>query len=143
MNGNEKINILQYIGGSTNKNKLRNSMNNVTILLILILFIVACEAAAHSYANDLLHTGNYWYLFAGAFLYMIVVYLLSLSHKYANMGIVNAIWSGLSVIAIASVGWFIHGQKVNAEQAAMMGVIAIGVAYLAVDVEEGVETIPR
>ncbi len=75
------------------------------------------------------------YLIAGGLFYLIVVFLLSRAHKLAPMGIVNAIWSGLSVITIASVGYFAFDQKLATDQIAMMSVIAIGVAYLAVNME--------
>lgn len=110
-------------------------MSDTLMLMVLILFIVACEACAQSCANNMSHTPNIMFLIAGGLFYMLVVYLLSLAHKKAPMGIVNAIWSGLSVIAISSVGYFIFDQKLANDQIAMMGVIAIGVAYLAVNME--------
>jgi len=110
-------------------------MTETSILVILILFIVACEACAQSCANKLLHSGSAYYLIAGGFFYLMVIYLLSNAHKYAPMGVVNAIWSGLSVLTIATVGSCVFGQKITMDQAAMMGVIAIGVAYLAVNFE--------
>ncbi len=110
-------------------------MSDTIVLMVLILFIVACEACAQSCANYLTHTPGLMYLIAGGFFYVLVVYLLSLAHKRAPMGIVNAIWSGLSVVAIATVGYFAFDQKLAADQIAMMGVIGIGVAYLAINME--------
>lgn len=110
-------------------------MDAMICLILLILLIVACEAIAQSCANELKHTGSVWYLFIGALFYMLVVYLLSESHKLASMGVVNAIWSGLSVLAIASVGTFYYGQKITPDQIAVMSVIACGVAYLAKNYE--------
>lgn len=110
-------------------------MSDAVILMVLILFIVACESCAQACANNMSHTPNIMYLVAGGIFYMLVVYLLSLAHKRAPMGIVNAIWSGLSVIAISTVGYLAFDQKLATDQIAMMGVIAIGVAYLAVNME--------
>lgn len=110
-------------------------MDDVMLLTLLILMIVASEAIAQSCANYSMHTGSMWYVFIGGLFYMLVVYLLSLAHAKAPMGVINAIWSGLSILAIASTGYFIFGQKITTDQAAMMGVIGIGVGYLAVNYE--------
>lgn len=110
-------------------------MPETTIFLILILFIVACEAVAQSCANRMRHTGSVAYLIAGGLFYTLVVYLLSKAHEHAPMGVVNAIWSGVSIITITSVGYIAFGQKISIDQLSMMGVIAIGVAYLALELE--------
>ncbi len=110
-------------------------MSETIVLMFLILLIVACEACAQSCANYMTHTSGILYLIAGGFFYVMVVYLLSLAHKRAPMGIINAIWSGLSVVAIALVGYLSFDQKLTSDQIAMMGVIGIGVAYLAINME--------
>lgn len=110
-------------------------MSETAILLVLILFIVSCEVCAQSCANYLKHTNNMMYLIAGGLFYLLVIFLLSKAHAIAPMGIVNAIWSGLSIIAIASVGHFMFDQKLATDQMAMLGVIAIGVGYLATSME--------
>jgi multidrug transporter EmrE-like cation transporter len=63
-----------------------------------------------------------------------VVYLLSRAHKIAPMGLVNAVCL-LSIITIASVGYFAFDQKLTPDQIAVMGVIGLGVVYLAINVE--------
>ena len=110
-------------------------MDSVVLLTVLILFIVACEAVAQSCANQFAHNSIFWYLLAGGLFYLIVVFLLAEAHKLAPMGVVNAIWSGLSVVCISSVGYIFFDQKITYDQMAMMGVIGIGVAYLAVNQE--------
>lgn len=110
-------------------------MSDTTILLVLILFVVACEAVAQSCANNLRHSGYMAYLIAGGLFYTLVVYLLSQAHQYAPMGVVNAIWSGLSVVTITAVGYFAFSQKIAADQLTVMGIIGMGVAYLAANLE--------
>ena len=110
-------------------------MDDNVLLMVLILFVVICEAIAQSSANHLRHTDNYLYLLAGGLFYFMVVYLLSRAHKIAPMGLVNAVWSGLSIITIASVGYFAFDQKLTPDQIAVMGVIGLGVVYLAINVE--------
>ncbi len=110
-------------------------MEQCVILIILILFIASCEAVAQSCANKLSHTGIMWYLLAGGLFYSMVIFLLSKAHRIAPMGVVNAIWSGVSIISISTVGYILFDQKLAYDQLAMMGVIGIGVAYLAVNLE--------
>ncbi len=105
------------------------------LLIALILLIVICEACAQSSANMLKHSGNIWYLLIGGLFYTLVIYFLSESHKYASMGIINSIWSGLSIVSIATVGYVCFGQKLSAHQIGMMGVILIGVGYLSTSFE--------
>lgn len=104
--------------------------------VILIILIACCEVMAQSCANYASHEDNYLYVFLGGMFYTVLVYFLSRAHKTTPMGIVNAIWGGVSVVAIASTGYFWFGQKLRTDQVAMMGVIAVGIAYLAVSAEE-------
>lgn len=105
------------------------------IFIVIILLIVICEACAQSCANMYRHTDKNCYWFIGGLFYLIVVYLLSQAHRHAKMGIVNSIWSGLSVVTIASVGYLCFDQKLSADKVGVMGVVLSGVAYLAMDLE--------
>lgn len=107
----------------------------ISIFITLILIIVICEACAQSCANMYKHTDKEVYLFVGGLMYLLVVYFLSRAHKHAKMGVVNAIWSGLSVVTIASIGALVFNQKLAADQIGMMGVVLIGVSYLAIGME--------
>lgn len=105
------------------------------ILIAICLLISLCEGVAQASANMLRHTGNLIYLIGGGLFYTIIVYLLSKAHKSYPMGVVNSIWSGLSVIVIILVGYFCFGQIVSKDQLMAMGVIAGGVIYLSLRVE--------
>lgn len=102
---------------------------NITFILIILLIVLA-ECTAQSYTNKYHHNGNlHLYLTAVAF-YGIVVYLLSKAHKYTSMGIANAIWSALSIIAVTLTGWLFFNQKICMKQCIAMIIIAISVGYL-------------
>lgn len=105
------------------------------VFITIILIIVLCEAVAQASANQLRHTDNFIYLAIGGLFYTMVVFLLSMAHKHAPMGVVNSIWSGASVIAISTMGYMFFDQKITLDKMGMMGVIAIGVAYLSLSEE--------
>ena len=105
------------------------------IFIVLILLIVCCECGAQYNANMYRHKSNLTYLIAGGLLYFLVVYFLSEAHKHAKMGVVNSIWSGLSVVSIALVGYVFFNQTLRFSQICAMSVVMIGVVYLALDEE--------
>ena len=45
--------------------------------------------------------------------YAIAFYLLGLTLKYMPVGIVYAIWSGLGIVLIASIGFIVFGQRLD------------------------------
>jgi len=55
--------------------------------------------------------------------YGIAFYLLALALKTIPVGIAYAIWSGAGIVAIAAIGYFIFGQKLDA--AALIGIALI------------------
>ena len=55
--------------------------------------------------------------------YAISFYLLSLTLRYMPVGIMYAIWSGLGIVLIAIIGFFVFGQKLDI--AAILGIALI------------------
>lgn len=89
--------------------------NNNTLLLLIILFISICELMGQSCLKYLYSTNGdkpQYYVFAVVF-YSIICYLLLESYKYKGMGIVNVIWSGLSILVILSSGMIFFGEKIT------------------------------
>lgn len=57
-------------------------------------------------------------------------YLLSLTLKSIPVGMAYAIWSGLGIVLVTLVAWFMHGQKLDLWGAVGMGLIVTGVVVL-------------
>lgn len=55
--------------------------------------------------------------------YGIAFYFLSMTLKTLPVGIVYAVWSGLGVVGITLIGWFVFGQRLDA--AALLGIALI------------------
>ena len=57
-------------------------------------------------------------------------YLLSLTLKSIPVGMAYAMWSGLGIVLVTLVAWFMHGQKLDLWGAVGMGLIVTGVVVL-------------
>ncbi|MEM9638864.1 MAG: SMR family transporter [Pseudomonadota bacterium] len=55
--------------------------------------------------------------------YGVSFYLLALTLRYMPVGVVYAIWSGLGIVCIASIGFVVFGQKLDGP--ALLGLVMI------------------
>jgi len=62
--------------------------------------------------------------------YAVAFFFLSWSLRYVPVGIAYAIWSGLGIVLISLVGFFVFGQKLDAAAVLGLGLIVAGVAVL-------------
>ena len=59
--------------------------------------------------------------------YMASFYLLSLALKTLPMGIAYAVWSGVGIVLISTVGWVYYGQRLDLPAVIGLGLIVAGV----------------
>jgi small multidrug resistance pump len=62
--------------------------------------------------------------------YIASFYFLSLTLKSIPVGVAYAVWSGVGIVLISLVGYFLFGQRLDAPAAAGMGLIALGVIVI-------------
>lgn len=62
--------------------------------------------------------------------YMATFYFMSLSFRLLPVGIAYAIWSGLGIVLIASIGWVRFGERLDAAAIIGIGLILAGVLVL-------------
>ena len=62
--------------------------------------------------------------------YALSFYFLSLALKYMPLGIVYAIWSGLGIVAIAAIGYFVFGQRLDLPAVFGMSLILVGILVI-------------
>lgn len=102
-------------------------------LLTIILFISISECLGQSCLKKFhinpIPENNYLYYLAVVF-YSLVCLLLLLSYKYKSMGLVNVLWSGLSVLLILSTGILFFHEKITFLD--KMGVIFIVMGIICV-----------
>lgn len=62
--------------------------------------------------------------------YGIAFYCLSMTLRTIPVGLAYAIWSGLGIVLIATIGWLLFGQRVDAAGIAGMLLIVAGVVVI-------------
>jgi small multidrug resistance pump len=62
--------------------------------------------------------------------YALAFYLLALALKTIPVGIAYAVWSGVGIVAIAVIGYFVFGQALDAAAVIGIGLILAGVLVL-------------
>lgn len=62
--------------------------------------------------------------------YTLSIYLLSLTLKEIPVGIAYAIWSGLGIVLIALIAWFMHDQKLDTPSMIGIAMIIGGTAVI-------------
>jgi multidrug transporter EmrE-like cation transporter len=101
------------------------------LLMLAILAIVGVETAAMTCFKKCLGGGRAWFA-AGVALYAVVGLLLMYSFSFKGLGIVNAMWSALSVIATTTVGVLYFKETLHVHDYVAVGFIAAGVVSLKV-----------
>ena len=62
--------------------------------------------------------------------YAVAFFFLSWSLRYVPVGIAYAVWSGLGIVLISAVGYFVFGQKLDPAAIFGLGLIIAGVVVL-------------
>ncbi len=62
--------------------------------------------------------------------YGVSFYLLSITLKTIPVGVVYALWSGLGIVSIAIIGWFVFGQTLDFAALTGMAMIIGGIAVI-------------
>lgn len=62
--------------------------------------------------------------------YAIAFYLLSLTMRYFQMGVIYALWSGFGIVLISLAGVWLFGQKPDLPAVLGMGLIIAGVLVI-------------
>ena len=62
--------------------------------------------------------------------YGVSFYLLSITLKTIPVGVVYALWSGLGIVSIAIIGWFVFGQTLDFAALAGTAMIIGGIAVI-------------
>lgn len=62
--------------------------------------------------------------------YAVSFYLMAMALKYLPVGITYAIWSGLGIVLIAILGYFLFGQKLDLPAVLGLGMILAGILVI-------------
>ena len=62
--------------------------------------------------------------------YASAFYFLSLTLRSIPVGVAYAVWSGVGIVLVAIIGWFLYGQKLDAPAILGMALIIMGIVVL-------------
>jgi multidrug transporter EmrE-like cation transporter len=88
------------------------SKYGVLLGIILLIVILEClgQMCLKSYFNN---PGKIHLYFIAIVFYAMVCLMLVMSYKYRGMGIINVLWSGISVLAVASAGVLVFHETLT------------------------------
>jgi small multidrug resistance pump len=106
-------------------------MNTNLALLLLVVAIAISECLAQSCLKRYHTAPDKIYLYiAGVLFYTIVCALLVMSYKYKGMGLVNVLWSGLSVLVILSTSMLFFDENITRLDMLGAAMIVTGVCFV-------------
>lgn len=82
-------------------------------LLWFVVFVGLFEALAQSSIQSAERFQNKSYIGLAVVSYAVVCILLYKSYQYKGVGIVNVLWSGVSIVLMISIGYFIFGERIT------------------------------
>lgn len=97
----------------------------------LILFVaIVSEVIATSALKSSEGFSRFWPSVVVVIGYGVAFYCLALTLRVIPMGVVYAIWSGIGIVLITLVGWFLFDQKLDLPALLGIGLIAAGVVVM-------------
>lgn len=107
---------------------MENTLKNKALLVIIILFIVAAESCGQ-YCIRICKTEQKWHFFIlGVIMYSFVCLGLYISYGYKTMGIINLLWSCLSIISIVLIGIVFFHDTVTVND--IIGILFIFLGFI-------------
>lgn len=97
---------------------------------LLLLLAILCEVFATSALKSSEGFSRLWpsiMVFTG---YAAAFFLLGQTLKTIPIGVAYAIWSGVGIVLITLIGWFIYGQRLDLPAIAGISMITLGVIVM-------------
>ncbi len=101
-------------------------MNAWALLILGIVFEVMgsfCLKLSHGFTN-------LWPSLFGFVFFVIALSLITLSAKILDIGVVYAVWSGVGIVIISTIGMSYFGEAISIKKIACISLILIGVLGL-------------
>ncbi len=97
---------------------------------LFLLVAIVSEVIATSALKSSEGFSRFWASVIVVVGYGIAFYCLALTLRVIPMGVVYAIWSGIGIVLITLVGWFLLDQKLDLPAMLGIGLIAAGVVVM-------------
>lgn len=104
------------------------------VLIVVLLFIVLSESTAQFCIKKCKTTQKWYFLGLAVIMYGFVCLGLYKVYDYKTMGIVNLMWSCMSIVAIALVGIIYFHEKITFYD--LLGVVFVFVGFFLIYMKE-------
>lgn len=102
-------------------------------LLGLIFGLVTLETLGQFLARRYYdNKDKLWMFIIAVFCYITIAYVLVKTYELENVGFVNALWSGITLIAVALLGYFVFEETFNNQEYFAIGLIFAGTILLGI-----------
>lgn len=108
-------------------------------LLVIIILISSFECVAQGCLKKFFRDSNCMLFLTGIGCYAAVCFLLVKSYQFKGIGIVNCIWSGVSILFILWIGWAVYDETINTRDVLGIAFILSGIWFITVDGPHGKE----
>ena len=99
----------------------------------LIFGLVALESIGQYLARKYVdNKDKLWMFIIAVICYLLIVYTLTKTYNYENIGFVNALWSGLTLVVVAMIGYFFFDESFNNQEYVGIGLILAGTILLGI-----------
>lgn len=88
---------------------------------------IVCEVIGTSLLQESRQFTRFWPTLGMALFYAASFYLLSLALRGITLGIAYAIWSGVGIVLVATVGYLVFNQRIDLPGLVGLGMILGGV----------------
>jgi drug/metabolite transporter (DMT)-like permease len=92
---------------------MKETKPSLLLLFIILLFIVICEAIAQCCIKKCKLTKKIEFYILGVFFYSMVCLGLYKMYSFQPMGLVNLLWSCMSIIIVILLGMTIFHEKIT------------------------------
>ena len=104
-----------------------------TELFGLIFGLVALETFGQYLARTYYdNKEKIWMFVVAIFCYIMIVYTLVKTYNLENIGFVNALWSGLTLLAVALTGYLLFDETFNNTEYVALALIFLGTMLLGI-----------
>ena len=111
-------------------------MIEYTLILIIVLISI-CELIGQSCLKYLnIHDSQYQYYLFGVIAYAMVCYLLLQSYNFKGMGMVNVLWSGMSILVILTASIIMFNEQLSLFDKVGVMLILIGMFLVTLEDEQ-------
>jgi len=128
---------MESVVNAENNDMIDDKNFALMMILIYVVFMVVFETMAH-HSFKKCHIHGHTYQFAiGVLFYACVGFCLirAYQYEYKSMGMINVIWSSLSVLSILLIGYFYWGEDIKYMEILGAVFVVIGLILVLYDYE--------